>query len=303
MAMQSGIGVSKILVLAGAGYTTTVLFQNGRLADLLGELQSMVKGLEKKGDQSEGDSEYSDAIAAQVRRLAAEVRQLASSRQITVLNGSEGYGYLSSLIVPAAVAGGLGYGYMWWKGLKLSDLMYVTKRGMENAVVNLTKHLETVSDALAKTKKHLTQRVQNLDDKMLEQNKLSREIKNDVAGVHQSIDAIDLDVNHLRLMVNGLGGKIDSLEYKQDLANLGVEYLCNFVSGNQVKMPEVLQKQIKGSAKPRGFLTHQETPSLKGLKAITESLFGDIKSASNAIEQNGIKMLEEPIMTMCFQVF
>lgn len=31
-----------------------------------------------------------------------------------------------------------------------------------------------------KTKKHLTQRIQNLDDKMLEQNELSRTIKEDV---------------------------------------------------------------------------------------------------------------------------
>lgn len=29
-------------------------------------LQSLVKGLEKKGESSEGDSEYADAVAAQV---------------------------------------------------------------------------------------------------------------------------------------------------------------------------------------------------------------------------------------------
>ena len=33
-----------------------------------------------------------------------------------------------------------------------------------------------------KTKKHLTQRIQNLDDKMLEQNELSRAIKDDVCS-------------------------------------------------------------------------------------------------------------------------
>lgn len=35
------------------------------------------------------------------------------------------------------------------QGISFSDLMYVTKRNMANAVSNLTKHLEQVSDALA----------------------------------------------------------------------------------------------------------------------------------------------------------
>ncbi|RVW25966.1 hypothetical protein CK203_098061 [Vitis vinifera] len=66
MAMQTGVGVSKILILVGAGYTSTILLKNGKLSDILGELQSLVKGLEKKGDSSNGEADYSDAIAAQV---------------------------------------------------------------------------------------------------------------------------------------------------------------------------------------------------------------------------------------------
>lgn len=78
-----------------------------------------MKGMERSGDGSEGDYDASDAIAAQVlansiffdlenvvekillicnqlgtnlkvRRLAMEVRQLASSRHITVMNGVSG---------------------------------------------------------------------------------------------------------------------------------------------------------------------------------------------------------------------
>ncbi|PPD82889.1 hypothetical protein GOBAR_DD20173 [Gossypium barbadense] len=70
MAMQTGVGLSKILILAGAGYTGT----------------SLVKGLEKSGEQADD----SDALLAQVRRLSTESRQLASARQITVLNGDSG---------------------------------------------------------------------------------------------------------------------------------------------------------------------------------------------------------------------
>ncbi|XVE53279.1 hypothetical protein DITRI_Ditri02bG0191800 [Diplodiscus trichospermus] len=161
MAMQTGVGLSKILILAGAGYTGTILLKNKKLSDLLGELQSLVKGLEKSWEQSDD----SDAIVAQVCRLSNEIRQLASARQITVLNGDSG-GKLSSLVVPAATLGALGYGYMWWKGISFFDLFWVTKRNMAIAVENLTKHLDSVSDALSAAKKHLTQRIQNLDDKM-----------------------------------------------------------------------------------------------------------------------------------------
>ncbi|XP_015894926.2 uncharacterized protein LOC107428849 isoform X1 [Ziziphus jujuba] len=293
MAMQSGIGVSKILILAGAGYTGTILLKNNKLSDLLGELQSLVKGYEKSGEQSEGDSEYSDAIAAQVRRLAAEVRQLASARSITVMNGSDGYGNLSSLIVPAATVGALGYGYMWWKGFSFSDLMYVTKRNMASAVSNLTKHLEDVSAALAKTKKHLTQRIQHLDDKMLEQNELSKAIKDDVAGVHQSLSGIDYDLTALQSMVSGLNLKLCTLEDKQDVAAQGVLYLCNFVNGKRMKMPGVLQEQLKHYEKPHSLLGYQETPSPQGLKEIDSMARNISKSASDAIVQDGHDRLEE----------
>jgi hypothetical protein len=277
------------------------MIKNGKFSDLLGEIQSLMKGLEKSRDQAEGD-DVSDAIAAQVRRLAMEVRQLANTRQITVLNGSNGQiGNVTSLLVPAATLGALGYGYMWWKGLSFSDLMYVTKRNMASAVTNLTKHLENVSEALAATKRHLTQRIANLDDKMEKQNEMSKLIKNDVAEVQKSLSDIGYDLNDLQRLVAGLDGKIGTLEDKQDIANLGVLYLCNFVDGKKGIMPEVLKEQLKLSGKPRSLLTYQETPSLKGLKEIADSLSGTgiiDRSASDGIVQEGVDRLEEPPRTL-----
>ncbi|TXG56413.1 hypothetical protein EZV62_017726 [Acer yangbiense] len=191
MAMQTGISVSRLLFLAGAGYTGTVLVTNGKLSDVLGELQSLVKGFEKSGEQ-DGDPDLTDAVAAQVRRLAMEVRQLASSssRQITVLNGDSG-GSATSLIIPAATLGALGYGYMWWKGLSFSDLMYVTKKSMATAVSNLTKHLENVSDALS------------------------------VEEACEDLSKVEHNLKDLQSMIYCLDGKIDSLGYKQDQLKLG----------------------------------------------------------------------------------
>lgn len=301
MAMQTGMGLSKILILVGAGYTSTILLKNGKLSDILGEIQSLVKGMEKNGESSESDSDVSDAIASQVRRLAMEVRQLASARQITVLNGNSGQiGNMTSLIVPAAAVGALCYGCMWWKGLTFSDLMYVTKRNMANAVSNLTKHLESVSEALAATKRHLTQRIENLDGKLDEQVEISKLIKNEVTDVRGDLSQIGFDLDALQRMVYGLDGKICSLEDKQDLANLGVLYLCNFVDGRKVKMPEVLQEQLKLSGKPRGYLNSSEPPSLMGLKEIADSLVSE--NANRLIidgtMQEGIERLDDRPRTL-----
>ncbi|KAL1805411.1 uncharacterized protein LOC108200064 [Daucus carota subsp. sativus] len=280
MAMQAGMGFSKIIILVGAGYTGTLLLNNGKLSDLLGDIQSLVKGYENKGEDGE-----SDAIATQVRRLAMEVRQLASARQITILNGGSG-GKMTSLVVPVAAVGALGYGYMWWKGLSFSDLMYVTKQSMSNAVSNLTKHLEHVSDVLAETKRHLTQRIENLDGKVDEQIEISKLIKNEVSDVRADLSDMGYDLDTIHAMVSGLDGKILTLERKQDLANKGILYLVNFVDGKRTSSPELLQvqEQLKLSGKAQGFLTASEESSPKGLKELTEALLSE---NSTGFKNNG----------------
>ncbi|PKU63551.1 hypothetical protein MA16_Dca023960 [Dendrobium catenatum] len=143
MAMHAGVGLSKAAILIGAGFTGSILVRNGKLSDLLADLQNLLKSTEESGADS------AESVVAQVNRLAMEIRQLASARSITVVNGGSGEGNVTTLLVPAATLGALGYGYMWWKGLSFSDLMYVTKRNMANAVSGMTKHLEQVSSALA----------------------------------------------------------------------------------------------------------------------------------------------------------
>ncbi|CAN4076303.1 unnamed protein product [Withania somnifera] len=260
MALQTGIGLGRIIFIIGAGYTGTVLFQNGKLSDVLVELQNLVKSYEKSGETDAGDS---DVMAAQVRRLAMEVRQLASARSITVLNGNSS-GNLTSLIMPTAAVGALGYGYMWWKGLSFSDLLYVTKRSMADAVSNLTKHLEHVSEALAATKRHLTQRIENVDEKLDDQMEMSKLLQNEVNDVRGDLSEIGSDLDELQRLVSGLDGKLLSLEGKQELANAGVMYLCNIVNGKRVKVPDTRQEQLK--------IVGTSTPSLMGLKELADSL-------------------------------
>ncbi|CAN6442313.1 unnamed protein product [Victoria cruziana] len=294
MAMQTGIGLTKILILVGAGYSGAIVLRNGKLLDVVGDLQTLLKGFDKSDGSSNGESDYSEAIASQVRRLAMEVRQLASARQITVVNGDSGQmGNVASFLVPAAALGALGYGYMKWKGLSFSDLMYVTKRNMANAVTSMTKHLEQVSAALAATKRHLTQRIENLDGKLDEQKELTKLLKNEVTEVRQDISQIGIDLDVLQKMVCGLDGKIGALEDKQDFANAGVWYLCQFVGGaKDGKMPEFLQGQTKTPKRLMGF---SDIPSAKGLQYIADTIKSGAveKTKTKAILQSGIEGLEK----------
>ncbi|CAN0924152.1 Alpha-amylase 3, chloroplastic [Linum grandiflorum] len=268
MAMQAALS-SRVLLIAGAGYFGTVLVQKGKLSDIIGELQSLVKGIE--GGDTDGESSHTDAISQQVLRLAQEVRQLASQRQITVLNGNGQSVNLTGLIIPGVAVGAVGYAYMWWKGVKFSDLMYVSKRNMTAAVANLTKHLDDVTGALAKAKEHLTQRIQGLDDKMDTQKEISKAIQNDVNTINENIQLLDSDLFDLQRIVSGLDGKIGSLEQKQDLANTGISYLCHFAQGKKLTMPKELKDQV-ASGKNR-ITFHQDAG---GLKALTGDSFGKL---------------------------
>uniref|UniRef100_A0A803L1J5 DUF1664 domain-containing protein n=1 Tax=Chenopodium quinoa TaxID=63459 RepID=A0A803L1J5_CHEQI len=239
-------------------YTGTVLVKNGKLADIIGELQALVKNWENSGDSANSDSEL---MAAQVRRLAQEIRNLTSSRQITVVNGSGGIDG-SSLILPAATLGALGYGYMWWKGLSFSDLMYVTKRNMATAVANLTANLDNITDRLAKVKLHLTQRIENLDGKVDEQREISKHINDQVCKTRGDIDKVTRQLYSLQETVSIL-----------TLTLMGVDYLVNFVDGKTSKAPGLsqnFQEQLK-LGKMRAQLPSSNALGLQGLKALADS--------------------------------
>uniref|UniRef100_A0A7N0T5N5 DUF1664 domain-containing protein n=1 Tax=Kalanchoe fedtschenkoi TaxID=63787 RepID=A0A7N0T5N5_KALFE len=211
MAMLAGMGLSRIVILAGAGYTGTVLMKNGKLSDVLAELQGLLKKMERSGDESADPVQ--ENIALQIKRLTNEVLNM-KSRQITVVNGGgSGLDIISYLPTVAAV-GAVGYGYMWWKGISFSDMMYVTKRNMDKAVTNLTGHLTQVSDALASAKKHLTQRIQCVDDQVKLQIELSRKTGEKVDNVQRELYQVGCSVTDIQPIV-----------YSLNFANAGVAYL------------------------------------------------------------------------------
>eukprot|EP00252_Welwitschia_mirabilis_P027917 TRINITY_DN979_c0_g1_i1.p1 TRINITY_DN979_c0_g1~~TRINITY_DN979_c0_g1_i1.p1 ORF type:complete len:326 (-),score=93.00 TRINITY_DN979_c0_g1_i1:358-1335(-) len=292
MAMQAGsMATSKLLLLIGAGLGGSFVLRNGRLSDIIAELQALLKGMDESGEQGQVDSETLAALAAQIRRLAQDVKTV-SSRPI-ILNGSgNSSGNLSSLLLPAAAVGAAGYGYMWWKGWSFSDLMYVTKRNMANAVANVTKQLDQVSAALAATKRHLTQRIEGLDVKLEDQKEMSKLIKNDVNEVREDLQQIGFDIDQIQRMVSGLEGKIGTLEDKQDFANAGVWYLCQFVGEGTKdgRMAKFLQNFQAGKPNTEQPALTSEAKSLKGLQFIADTIQSGTmeKKKADALLQNDI---------------
>ncbi|KAH9323015.1 hypothetical protein KI387_017654, partial [Taxus chinensis] len=284
MATQAGIGVSKLVLLVGAGLTGSVLLKNTRLSDILSEIQSLLRGLDKGRVSSNGTSDHITALVDQVERIKNELRNLPSGPIIFNPNSGQS-GNLASFAMPAAMLGVVGYGYMWWKGFSFSDLMYVTKRNVANVVASMTKQLDHLSSALAATKRHLTQRIENIDEKMDEQKELSKSIKNEVFDVRGDLSQIGFDIEGIQKLVSGLEEKIGMLDGKQDFANVGVAYLCKFVGGEKDgNMAKFLQNFPAKASKMLPPPVYAEAQSLKGLQYIADTIRSGGIGQTNANE-------------------
>ncbi|KMT02515.1 hypothetical protein BVRB_9g204560 [Beta vulgaris subsp. vulgaris] len=273
MAMQTGVASSKVLILLGAGLTGSVILKSGQLSDVLLQLQEFVKGINEADISSTKIDPF--LLAAQIRQLAQEIRELSLSNPISIMNGnsasSGGYG---SYLVPAAALGAMGYCYMWWKGLSFSDVMFVTKQNMANAVASVSKQLDNLTDALETTKKHLSRRLETLDWKLEEQKEISGQILGDVTGVKSNITQIGFDIESICEMVNGLEGKLELLESRQDLTNSGVYYLCQVAGEMKEGLNAKLFQDVGSKIDPPKVTC--EDNSRKGLQFLTDSTMSSI---------------------------
>lgn len=271
MALQAGLATSKILIIVGASLAGTVLLKNGTLSDFLGDsYQILVKHL-KNESASPAQRSVDPNLLAQLNRLRQELSHLTSERStITVVTGSsKGNGAIVSVAIPALLVGATGYGYLRWRGCSLSDLMYVTRHSMSAAVASVSKQLEQVSTALSATKRHLASRLEHLSSNLDQSIELQGELKNEITEVRGDVARYGLDIETVQRLVKTLGVKIDTIENKQDIANCGVIYLCNFVERMHVtQQPEPLQ----GVHRPRLERASFGSTGLKGLHSISDGL-------------------------------
>ncbi|KAG2586507.1 uncharacterized protein LOC120672799 [Panicum virgatum] len=234
------VQIGRAALLIGVG---VIAASNPKVAVILAELQGSAR---EKGADAAGSGEAvaadaaAEALQSQIAMLARDVRQLAYNNAVIQMDMGNG-GVGSALILPVAAVGAVSYCYMWWNGITFSSLMYVTKRNMANAVASMTKHLEQVQGSLAAAKKHLSQRIQHVDDKLEQQKEISGQIKDQVTGAKLKIKNIGSDMDKIKNMVIGLDEKMDSIEAKQSYSCAAVDYLCKFIEQRGQKLPERLE--------------------------------------------------------------
>ncbi|XP_013583594.1 PREDICTED: uncharacterized protein LOC106292533 isoform X2 [Brassica oleracea var. oleracea] len=241
MAVQAGVQTSKVLILLGAGVSGSIVLRHGRLSDLIAQLQELLKGAEGVESTPYSYKYDSAALAAQIRQLANEIKELSMINPVTIFNGDSNNSGYASYLVPAAAVGAMGYCYMWWKGWSFSDAMFVTKKNMANAVESFSKQLNDLSETLASTKKHLSKELAKLDWKVEEQTDISKMILSDVTAVKSSISQLGYDFQQINEMISGIEGKIDSLESKQDVTLSGLWHLCQIAGVKDNPATKVFQ--------------------------------------------------------------
>ncbi|XP_024517379.1 uncharacterized protein LOC9651935 isoform X1 [Selaginella moellendorffii] len=266
MAVQAGMATSKLIILLGAGMTGSILIKNGKLSDFFKDLSKVFSKHLKEDDKDE----VTETLAQQVQRLTNDLRQLAGSRNITVVNapGTSGQSSnLSSLAMPALVIGVAGYGYFWWKGWSWTDVMYVTRRNMSNVVASVSKQLDQVSAAVTATKRHLTSRIDSVSKTLDDSVAVQGLIKNEVFEIRGDVARVGGDIGAVQQIVEGLGNQLDDVQTKQDFTNQGIILLCQFAR----RWEETRRQELPGIS-PILSLQNGEAKPASGVDSILQGL-------------------------------
>ncbi|XP_010249069.1 PREDICTED: uncharacterized protein LOC104591760 [Nelumbo nucifera] len=264
--------LGKLTILVGAGVLGSVLAKEGRIADVSdlfsGAFKIVWKQLKRDDSPMSRVSRakpQNDSLLAQVNSLREELQLLASNRSVTIVTGSASgskfYG------VPVVLVVVVGYGYMWWKGWKLSDMMFATRRSLSDACTTVAKQLEQVSSSITAAKRHLSSRIDRVDSNLDECAEITAATREEVSQLQGDLKMLGVDVESVHRVVQTLEIKIGRIEGKQDLTNEGVKRLCNFVWNLENSRPTDRIQASSSSSSRLPFELPQITPTSR-----TESL-------------------------------
>ncbi|KAF2611022.1 hypothetical protein F2Q70_00012571 [Brassica cretica] len=142
--------LGKLTILIGAGLVGSVLAKEGSLPDVShfvsGAFKIVLRQLKQDEPAKSGSRPRNDTLTAQVNSLRHELQLLASNRPITIIStggsGGKKYGWI-------IIIGVIGYGYVWWKGWKLPDFMFATRRSLSDACNNVGSQIDGFYESLS----------------------------------------------------------------------------------------------------------------------------------------------------------
>ncbi|KAL6890557.1 hypothetical protein ACP4OV_008812 [Aristida adscensionis] len=223
---------SNLRLISSAGIIGTVLTSgDSSLPDfrdvLSGALKFMTKNAKQGKDGPSTSSPHTAQLLTQVNTLREELQMLSRTNHVAIVtvDGRPGPGAYG---ITAVVIGAIGYLFIRWKGWKLSDMMFVTKRGLSDACNVVGKQVDQVSESVHAAKRHLAGRIDRVDCSLDECQEITEATREEVTIIHGDLSACQKEMETVHLIVRNLETKLGRLAYTQDRTTRGIYDLCEF---------------------------------------------------------------------------
>ncbi|XP_061998585.1 uncharacterized protein LOC133715909 isoform X2 [Rosa rugosa] len=160
-----------------------------------------------------------------MNKIRQELQSYSSNGPITIVTGSRTGASRYGIIIVAVVAG---YGYFWWKGWKLPDMMFATRRSLADAGKSFSKQIDGVFSSISVTKRQLSSNLDGVDCNLAESIETTVRTQQEVIELQGKTDSISTDFRKVQHAVLTLETKINIIEGKQDSTNDRVWRLCDY---------------------------------------------------------------------------
>ncbi|KAG8498661.1 hypothetical protein CXB51_004999 [Gossypium anomalum] len=202
--------IGKLSILVGAGIVGSILAKEGHMPNLSdfvsGAFKFAFRQLKHDDSTPSGNKPRNDYLMAQVNSLRQELQILASNRPVTIVTG-RGSGSSKYRIIIVVVV--VGYGYLWWKGWRLPDMMFATRRSLSDARDAIAKQLDSA------TRRHLSSRIEGVDNHLNEIADIAATTQDEVSLLQDKSKMLNSNVHSVRYVVQTLESKINRIEGKQ----------------------------------------------------------------------------------------
>ncbi|CAO2207687.1 unnamed protein product [Urochloa humidicola] len=249
----------KVAIVIGSGVVGTILTggESG-LPDfkdvISGAFKFMTKGAKQSKDGPSTSSPHTAQLLTQVNHLREELQMLTNNHvAIVTIDGRPGPGAYG---ITAIVVGAIGYLFIRWKGWKLSDMMFVTKRGLSDACNVVGKQVDQVSESVHAAKRHLAGRIDRVDCSLVECQEITEATREEVTIIHGDLNAFQKEMETVHLVVRSLETKLGRLAYTQDRTTRGIYDLCEFTKRLD-QSPKADTRQVTSST-PRPAIESSE---------------------------------------------
>ncbi|CAL4903402.1 unnamed protein product [Urochloa decumbens] len=294
--------LGNVAIVIGSGLAGTIFTSGEKVGDLFSGALKFVTKHGKDGGNAKSGSEHTAQLLSQVQNLREDLESL--SRPVTVVTSAAKSGPGASTITAVVVVGVIGYAYIKWKGWKLSDMMFVTKRGLSDACNVVGSQLDQVSDNVLVTRKHLAGRIDLVDSTLDETQQIIEGTRNEVTVIHGDLSAFQEDLQSVNFVVRTLESKMGRLESSQDQTVDGIQNLCEFTrkmeplkNGNVGQVSSSIPASIGSSSEQIVRATCLPRPAprlaLEEISHVAESPRADSPQVSSAAESSRTEALQE----------